>query len=270
MRRLHEGGYDVADNLLVAFAGCGYLLTPETRILDLGCGAGGLVYRFRDLGYEAYGFDIHDRVEYRDPLDRKFFGFIENPSSDTSNTVFDTRLFRIPFDDNSFDVVLSTSVLEHVMNLDLLMLETARVLRHGGFAYHLYPNTSVFVEPHVYIPFASRNHARWYLYLWALLGVRNEFQRDLTPSQAAEANVRFFREGLRYYSRAELAAVASRHFGVVRFVDDLYYPGIKDSVFRWNIWEAALAPGTLSERLKAMSQSLKMGSLLTEDKRVVR
>ena len=53
LRRLHPTGYDVADNLLTAMAQIGFWPEPGTRILDYGCGEGGLVYRLLDLGFDA-------------------------------------------------------------------------------------------------------------------------------------------------------------------------------------------------------------------------
>src|SRR3954468_23086878 len=127
-RKLHADGWDVADWLLVGVLTAGYLPSKSDRILDYGCGAGGLVYRLRDLGYEAYGFDIHDRVDYRSEADRAWFRFISNDSSDTSNYVIDPAAFRIDFPTDTFDLVLSTSVLEHVIEIEPVMRETARVL----------------------------------------------------------------------------------------------------------------------------------------------
>ena len=42
--------------------------------------------------------------------------------------------YRIPFDDASMDVVVSTSVLEHAFNVDEVFSEIGRVLRPGGLA----------------------------------------------------------------------------------------------------------------------------------------
>ena len=47
---------------------------------------------------------------------------------------------HIPFPDDSFDVIYSSNVLEHVEHLGLLMDEMKRVLRPGGIALHLLPN----------------------------------------------------------------------------------------------------------------------------------
>jgi SAM-dependent methyltransferase len=43
---------------------------------------------------------------------------------------------RLPFDDESFDVISSAAVVEHVRNLDAMVDETARVLRKSGWIRH--------------------------------------------------------------------------------------------------------------------------------------
>lgn len=42
----------------------------------------------------------------------------------------------IPFEDESFDLIASAAVLEHVQNIAFMAAETARVLRPGGWAWH--------------------------------------------------------------------------------------------------------------------------------------
>jgi len=39
---------------------------------------------------------------------------------------------KMPFEDASFQTVISNSVLEHIPDLDAVLLETARVLKPGG------------------------------------------------------------------------------------------------------------------------------------------
>ena len=46
----------------------------------------------------------------------------------------------IPFDDSSFGIIFSSSVLEHVQELDDLLAECARVLKPGGIMYHIVPS----------------------------------------------------------------------------------------------------------------------------------
>ena len=46
----------------------------------------------------------------------------------------------IPFDDMSFDIIFSSSVLEHVKDLEGLLYECARVLKPDGVMYHIVPS----------------------------------------------------------------------------------------------------------------------------------
>jgi ubiquinone/menaquinone biosynthesis C-methylase UbiE len=45
-------------------------------------------------------------------------------------------LESLPFADGSFDIIVTDSVLEHVRNIDVMVDETARVLRPGRYALH--------------------------------------------------------------------------------------------------------------------------------------
>ena len=94
------------------------------KILDFGCGEGNLVKAFRELGYDAYGIDVIDCPNL-DEIHYAKIGF--NP-------------YVIPFEDDFFDYVYSTSVFEHVMNTDESLKEIYRVLKHGGISTHSLPS----------------------------------------------------------------------------------------------------------------------------------
>jgi len=49
---------------------------------------------------------------------------------------------HLPYSDGVFDVIYSSNVLEHVIELDTLNDEMKRVLRPGGVALHLVPNSA--------------------------------------------------------------------------------------------------------------------------------
>lgn len=165
----------------------GFDLTPEARILDLGCGAGKTVYALRDAGYaNVVGFDIKDYLALRDPRDRSLF------------TIGSPESTRLPYDDNSFDVVLSEQVLEHVMDQVGFLRELHRILRPGGYSLHALPARYCPIEPHMRVPFAGVFAHRWWYKLWALLGVRNPFQKGLPADEAADRNIMFFVGSLRY------------------------------------------------------------------------
>ena len=221
LRRLHPTGYDVADNLLTAMAQIGFWPEPGTRILDYGCGEGGLVYRLLDLGFDAYGFDIHERVAYRSPEDRSRFGFLSTGTSEQTDQRIDRSTFRLPFPDDAFDVVLSTSVLEHVLDLAPVVAEIARVTRTDGITLHMYPSRASLIEPHMYVPLGTRIQSWPWLYLWASFGVRNEWQETPARSARTVANInrKYCRQGISYLPDRSIAQLFRRHFAAVAWAD---------------------------------------------------
>ncbi len=86
------------------------------RVLDVGCGLGRLVYWLRLLGVDAYGIDFSENAYLL--VSKKIKKFIQ---------VADAK--KIPYKDNSFDLVLSIDLLQHVDrdNLKSVIKETIRV-----------------------------------------------------------------------------------------------------------------------------------------------
>lgn len=62
--------------------------------------------------------------------------------------------FRIPFDDNTFDMVAANQVMEHVEDLALTFAEINRIIKPNGRCLVLFPDSSVIREGCCGIPFA--------------------------------------------------------------------------------------------------------------------
>ena len=97
------------------------------RMLDWGAGWGQVTALLHEEGVEAVAFDYQADVEgpTTRPLER-YPGIEVHVSPDP---------VRLPFEDGSFDTVLSCGVLEHVENPDASLDEIRRVLRSGGTFY---------------------------------------------------------------------------------------------------------------------------------------
>jgi SAM-dependent methyltransferase len=88
---------------------------------------------------------------------------------------YDGGTFPLP--DSSFDFVVSFQVLEHVRSIEHTLGECVRVLKPGGFMYHVIPNYFSFYEGHyavLWCPFFNKSVGRAYL---KLLG-RYDWQID--------------------------------------------------------------------------------------------
>jgi SAM-dependent methyltransferase len=174
---------------------------PKTvRLLDFGCGRGELVDSLFELGVDAHGCDIDPYWE----------------SDSTRLRPMTKAPYRIPFEDGSMDVVVSTSVLEHASNVGEVFDEIGRVLRPGGLAMHVYPAKWFLpYEPHILVPLVNilwPHVPRWWLALWAWLGVRNVHQRGRPWRGVVAENATFVAKGVCYYREGTYRAAAASTF----------------------------------------------------------
>ena len=200
-----------------------HYLHQDSKILDFGCGAGKFVYHFRDAGFDAHGFDIHDYLQLRSPEDRQYFRFAIDGAADSSDMSVDWNRYRLPYPDATFDFVLSFETLEHVLNHEAVLRELARVMKPGGIAVHIFPPKYRYLEGHTYVPFGGVTKSYWYNLFWAALGIRNEFQKGLSARETARRNVRYAHTGTNYPSIFELRRLARKYYGAVHFAPEYWH-----------------------------------------------
>jgi len=118
-RSLH-GGF--RDQLRVLRA-----VKPAGRVLDYGCSWGYVTYLFRKEGYDAVGFDVsRTRAAYgREHL---------------AVSVIDSLSELESLHEESFDVVYSNNVLEHLASIGKALALCGKLLRDRGVAFHVLPN----------------------------------------------------------------------------------------------------------------------------------
>jgi len=180
-------------------ASLGLPLQSEATILDFGCGAGNLVQAIRDQGYNAYGIDLAFKGgQHTEELAAA--GYLRLVS---------TVDYKIPFEDNTFDLVSTDQVFEHVQNHDAVLSEISRVLKPGGVSLNVYPPRLIPIEPHVFVPLASVFRPGWWLCLWALLGVRSAKQKSMGYRAVATENAQYLSSKTNYLPDKELLATAN-------------------------------------------------------------
>jgi SAM-dependent methyltransferase len=103
-------------------------------LLDIGCGNGGISRYFAGRENRVASVDVQDRRKGRaEPF---LFKLVDSPI--------------LPFDNGSFDIVLSHHVIEHLPDQSLHLQEIHRVLRPGGVCYMATPNrTSPIMKGHI-------------------------------------------------------------------------------------------------------------------------
>jgi SAM-dependent methyltransferase len=201
------------DRFLKIASAIGYPVTSgNVKILDFGCGSGSAVVEARSKGLDVFGCDLSN-------------GLGSAPKVLVERGVLraiDMSNYRIPFENDQFDLVASHQVLEHVQNYDEVLHEVRRVLKAGGVSIHIFPSRYIPIEPHVYVPLATMIRSINWLKFWAYSGIRNEYQNDLPARNVAELNYQFLHTSTNYLTKCELRHQFSKSFPFVLFVEKEY------------------------------------------------
>lgn len=124
------------------------------RLLDWGCGYGQMSYLLRNRDFEVVSYTI----EAQEPSPSNSF-----LREQDLNVVYGEDTVRLPFEDESFDVVLSCGVLEHVEDESGSLTEIRRILRPEGlFVVMMLPNEWSYAEFMARNVFRASDHDRLY------------------------------------------------------------------------------------------------------------
>ena len=105
-------------------------LKPNSKFLDLGCGEGRHCFgAYMSEEIDVFGFDmsLSDVGKAKENFDQ----FNENTSTKSCNFgVADAK--KLPFKDNTFDFIICSEVLEHIIDYQSALSEIKRILKPEG------------------------------------------------------------------------------------------------------------------------------------------
>lgn len=188
------------------------------RVLDYGCGKGNLVQLLRSRNISGFGCDVfYEGGDYSDTIGQSIFesGVIKRMYGD-----------NIPFEDDSFDIVVNTQVMEHVPDLDIVLSEIYRVLKPGRAVLSLFPDKGVWREGHCGIPFLhwfpKRSKLRvYYAALLRSIGL-GHFKKDKSVFQWSRDFCDWLDKWTYYRNRSAIEQSYKTRFGSTKHIEDYW------------------------------------------------
>ena len=170
----YKSGYNVINPYLKQY--------PDAKILEIGAGYGFSLCYLRKLGFNAEGIEPGNSFGFEGVYDRAIALLEANGISEARQILHPNTGEALPFEKDSFDIVYSIAVLEHVKDIKKCLEEAFRVVRPGGVICMTVPNYNSFYEGHydiLWLPYLlkSKRIAKWYVR--TLFGRRDWFIDEL-------------------------------------------------------------------------------------------
>ena len=146
------------------------------RLLEVGTGSGGIAHFFATGARQRHRVNAVDVTDTRQITEGYDFTLVDS--------------IRLPFDDASFDVVLTNHVIEHVGDTHEQLghlREIRRIVKPGGQVYLAVPNRWMLVEPHYRLAFLSWWPRAWRSSYLRLMGRGSYY--DCEPLTRKEVEV---------------------------------------------------------------------------------
>lgn len=196
-------------------------ISLATTFLDIGCGNGDNVESLIRKGHIAFGcdFQFKEGKHATKLIAENILRLIEGEN------------YRLPFDDNTFDVVISDQVFEHVQNYNATLAEISRVTKPGGVGLHIFPSKYTLLEPHVHVPLGTIIKNRSWLFVWALLGLRKAEQKGMSAKLICTENHHYLVNNTNYLEKKDIMKNFQNSFKTVMFCENIFLLNSSKSKF---------------------------------------
>lgn len=101
----------------------------RVKVVDIGCGPGHLTGQIKDLGVDVEGADLSDNS--LEILKKKS---LKGKKVDLEDT--------FPYKDSTFDVVVASEIIEHIIRTEFFLDELIRICKPGGILIITTPNVA--------------------------------------------------------------------------------------------------------------------------------
>ena len=156
----HEGAFNFIQPYLDLYS--------RPKILEIGSGYGfGLCYMLKS-GLDVVGVEPGSGLSFEGRFETALNLLEANEITPADSYLLPAHAEHLPFEDNTFDIVFSIAVLEHVRDVQAVMREAIRVAKPNGVVVMNVPNYNSFYEGHydiIWLPYilASKRIAKWYV-----------------------------------------------------------------------------------------------------------
>lgn len=153
----------------------------QRKILDIGCGRGAFIIEATEMGISAVGID---------------------PKENTLPNVYIGTAESLEFDDNTFDFINLSQVLEHVHDPEKVIAEMSRVMRPGALGYIGVPARFGAKDEHFHLWFLNWMPRAWARQYVTLRGRDKNYDRRHGVQRIDE---------MHYYTYRGIQKLLTRH-----------------------------------------------------------
>ena len=180
------------------------------KVLEIGSGLGvNHIVWCKKYNIDGYGIEpSDDGFESSNQISKQLIKLNQLDPARIINTQGES----LPFDDNNFDIIYSSNVLEHTENPHNVLNEAFRVLKVGGVLQFVYPNYHSFFDGHYALfhpPVLFKSFFPWYV---ALLGRNPEFAKTLST----ELSVKWTKNYLNFFRK-------DNSFKIMSLGEDIFF-----------------------------------------------
>ncbi len=204
----------------------------KIKVLDFGCGKGEIVELLLENDIDVVGLDVY---EYNDDLKKEKSDIFEDKK------IIPVKInTKFPFEDNTFDLIISNMVFEHVENIKFTASELNRVLKKDGAMYHHFPCKDTWREGHVLITFShwfSKNSKvrYYYMYLMRLLGFGMTRPQYKTTKDFVKDSCRILDDLCCYRKKKEILKYFSNYTFASKEIEYIKFRGKENSLISFII-----------------------------------